>query len=89
MSKRYQCDLTDKQWSIIEPLIPAEKDGGRPRSTDMREVMNAIFYMLRTGCQWDYLPKCFPAKSTVYDYFRSGVMMVFWMIYFACYARRS
>jgi len=50
MSKRYQSDLTDKQWSIIEPLIPAEKDGGRPRSTDMREVMNAIFYMLRRRC---------------------------------------
>ena len=69
MSKRYQSDLTDKQWAIIQPLIPAEKDGGRPRTTDMREVMNAIFYLLRTGCQWDYLPKCFPPKSTVYDYF--------------------
>jgi len=69
MSKRYQSDLTDKQWDIIQPLIPAEKDGGRPRTTNMREVMNAIFYMLRTGCQWDYLPKCFPPKSTVYDYF--------------------
>ena len=69
MSKRYQSDLTDKQWAIIQPLIPAEKDGGRPRTTDMREVMNAVFYLLRTGCQWDYLPKCFPPKSTVYDYF--------------------
>ena len=62
MSKRYQSDLTDKQWAIIQPLIPGEKDGGRPRTTDMREVMNAIFYLLRTGCQWDYLPKMFPAK---------------------------
>ena len=61
--------MTDKQWAIIQPLIPTEKDGGRPRTTDMREVMNATFYMLRTGCQWDYLPKCFPPKSTVYDYF--------------------
>jgi len=69
MSKRYQSDLTDEQWAIIQPLIPAEKEGGRPRTTDMREVMNAIFYSLRTGCQWDYLPKCFPPKSTVYDYF--------------------
>ena len=69
MGKRYQSDLTDEQWSIIKPLIPSEKEGGRPRSTDMREVMNAIFYSLRTGCQWDYLPKCFPPKSTVYDYF--------------------
>ncbi len=69
MSKRYQSDLTDQQWAIIQPLIPTEKDCGRPRTTDMREVMNAIFYLLRTGCQWDYLPKCFPPKSTVYDYF--------------------
>lgn len=69
MSKRYQSDLTDKQWVIIQPLIPAQNDGGRPRTTDMREVMNAVFYMRRTGCQWDYLPKCFPPISTVYDYF--------------------
>ena len=69
MGKRYQSDLTDSQWAIINPLIPEEKEGGRPRTTDMREVMNAIFYSLRTGCQWDYLPKCFPPKSTVYDYF--------------------
>jgi putative transposase len=54
---------------IIKPLIPAEKDGGRPRTTDMREVMNALFYLLRTSCQWDYSPKYFPPKSTVYDYF--------------------
>ena len=47
MSKRYQSDLTDKQWAIIQPLIPAEKDGGRPRTTDMREVMNADSYLLR------------------------------------------
>ncbi len=69
MSKRYQCDLTDQQWLIIKPLLPVEKDGGRPRTTDMREVMNAIFYLLRTGYQWEYLPKCFPPKSTVCDYF--------------------
>ncbi|PWY56067.1 hypothetical protein DGG96_09020 [Legionella qingyii] len=51
MSKRYQSDLTDKQWAIIKPLIPAEKEGGRPRTTGMREVMSAIFYSLRAGCQ--------------------------------------
>jgi putative transposase len=61
MSKRYQSDLTDKQWAIIRPLIPAEKEGGRPGPP--------ICGKLRTGCQWDYLPKCFPPKSTVYDYF--------------------
>ena len=69
MSKRYKSDLTDSQWLLIKPLIPAEKDFGRPKITDVREIMNAIFYLLRTGCQWDYLPKCFPPKSTVYEYF--------------------
>ncbi len=73
MSKRYQSNLTNQQWVIIKPLIPSEKDGGRPRTTDMREVMNAIFYLLRTDCQWDYLPKCFPPTSTS----RNGVMTVF------------
>jgi putative transposase len=67
--KRYGTDLTDKQWNLLKPLIPQEKDGGRPRSTDMREVVNAILYISRTGCPWDYLPTCFPAKSTVYEYF--------------------
>jgi putative transposase len=55
MSKRYQSDLTDNQWAIIKALLPAEKEGGRPRATDMREVMNAIFYLLRTGCRLCFL----------------------------------
>jgi len=73
MSKRYQSDLTDKQWAILRPLIPAEKEGGRPRTTDMREVMNAIFYLLRTGYQWDYIidsqtvKTAGPAISVGYD----------------------
>ena len=53
--KTYGSDLTDKQWKLIEPHIPPEKDFGRPRTTDMREVTNALLYMLRTGCQWDML----------------------------------
>ena len=61
-------DLTDEQWAIIEPLIPVHT-GGRPRTVDMREVLNAIFYLNRSGCQWDMLPHDLPAKSTVYDYF--------------------
>ncbi|KTD06635.1 Transposase and inactivated derivatives [Legionella hackeliae] len=69
MRKRFQSDLTDNQWAIIKALIPAEKEGSRARVTDMGEVMNAIFYFLCTGRKWDYLPKCFPPKSTVYDYF--------------------
>ena len=61
-------DLTDAQWQCLEPLIPAAKWGGRPRKTDMRAAMNAIFYLLRTGCPWRYLPRGpFPPRSTVYN----------------------
>ena len=64
-------DLTDAQWERLEPLIPAAKPGGRPRKTDMRAAMNAIFYLLRTGCPWRYLPcGAFPPRSTVYNIFR-------------------
>ena len=64
-------DLTDAQWERLEPLIPAAKPGGRPRKTDMRAAMNAIFYLLRTGCPWRYLPRgAFPPRSTVYNIFR-------------------
>lgn len=65
----YPSDLTDGQWEILEPLIPASKRGGRPREVDMREVMNTILYLNRTGCQWDMLPHDLLPKSTVYDYF--------------------
>ena len=68
MRKAYPSDLTDEQWAIIEPLIPVNR-GGRPRTNDMREVLNAIFYLTRSGCQWDMLPHDLPAKSTVYDHF--------------------
>jgi putative transposase len=68
MRKPYPSDLTDAQWAIIEPLIPVHKVG-RPRKHDMREVLNAIFYLNRSGCQWDMLPHDLPAKSTVYNHF--------------------
>jgi putative transposase len=67
--KAYPSDLTDEQWAILEPLIPAGKHGGRPREVNMREVLNTIFYLNRTGCQWDMLPHDLLPKSTVYDYF--------------------
>src|SRR6266404_627996 len=70
--KKYPSDLTDEQWAIVEPLIPPAKQsprGGRPREVDMREVLNAIFYLNRSGCQWDMLPHDLLPKSTVYDYF--------------------
>jgi putative transposase len=68
MRKPYPSDLTDEQWELIEPLIPVPSTG-RPRIVDMREVLNAIFYLNRSGCQWDMLPHDLPAKSTVYDHF--------------------
>ena len=54
--KAYKSDLTDEQWELLEPLIPAEKPLGRHRSVDMREVVNGIFYVLKTGCSWKMLP---------------------------------
>lgn len=68
MRKPYPSDLTDAQWALIESLIPVPSTG-RPRTVDMREVLNAIFYLNRSGCQWDMLPHDLPAKSTVYDHF--------------------
>jgi putative transposase len=68
MRKAYPSDMTDAQWAIIAPLIPVNSTG-RPRAVDMREVVNAIFYLNRSGCQWDMLPHDLPAKSSVYDYF--------------------
>ena len=69
MRKRYPSDVTDEQWELIEPLIPPGRPGGRPRTVDMREVVNTLFYQARTGCQWDYLPHDLVAKSTAWDYF--------------------
>lgn len=66
----YPTDMTETQWLLIEPLIPPEKSGGRHRSVDMREVLNAIFYLLRSGCAWRLLPHDFPKWQTVYGYFR-------------------
>ena len=64
----YPSDLTDREWEYIKPLIPAAKTGGRKRSTDMRLVLNAVFYIIRTGCQWRYLPREYPPWETVYGY---------------------
>ena len=66
---RYPSDLTDEEWSYIEPLIPPARRGGRKREVDMREVVNGLMYVLGTGCQWRYIPKDFPPKGTVYRYF--------------------
>ena len=64
-------DMTDEQWAAISRLIPKAKPGGRPRTVDMREVLNALFYVARTGCAWRMLPVNFPPKDTVYTYFKN------------------
>jgi putative transposase len=68
MRKPYPSDLTDQQWEILEPLIPVHRVG-RPRTVNMREVLNTIFYQAKSGCQWDMLPHDLLPKSTVFDYF--------------------
>jgi len=69
--KPYPSDLTDEQWTILEPLIPPARQnrGGRPRNVNLREVANTILYLNRSGCQWDMLPHDLPPKSTVFEYF--------------------
>ena len=67
-TQTYPSDVTDAQWRLIEPHLPVYP-GGRPRSTNLRDVVDAVLYVLRTGCQWRYLPKDFPPKSTVWRYF--------------------
>ena len=64
---RYLSDLTDAEWAIVAPMIPPGRHGGRGRSVNVREVLNGIFYVLWTGCQWKALPKDLPPKSTVHD----------------------
>ena len=67
-TQSYPSDVIDEQWALIELHLPVYP-GGRPRKTDLRDVVDAVFYILRTGCQWRYLPKDFPPKSTVWRYF--------------------
>lgn len=69
--KPYPTDLSDGQWKLIARFIPPAKPGGRPRTVDMREIVNAIMYLVRTGCAWRLLPHEFPPWRTVYGYFRS------------------
>jgi hypothetical protein len=71
LERPYLSDLSDQQWALIEPLIPVNETG-RPRIVEMREVLNTIFFLNRTGCQWDMLPHDLPAKSTACDHFSQG-----------------
>jgi putative transposase len=70
--QRYPSELTDKQWTLVAPLLPPAKPhqrGGRPRQVDMRAVLNTIRYLHRSGCQWALLPHDLLPQSTVYDHF--------------------
>jgi putative transposase len=75
----YDTDLTDEAWALVAPILPAARPGGRPRTTNLRAVLNAIFYLLRTGCQWRLLPHDFPAWGTVYHYFRNWEAAGVWV----------
>jgi putative transposase len=68
-TQRYPTDTTDAQWEILKALIPAQRGSGRPRSVDLRRIIDAIFYVSRTGCQWRMLPHDFPCWQTVFYYF--------------------
>ena len=70
MRKTYPTDLSDAEWNYIKPHMPAPKGHGRPRIHDLREILNAIFYLLKSGCQWRLLSHDFPRWPTVYHYFR-------------------
>ena len=77
MGKLYDTELSDAAWALVAPHLPAAKPGGRPRTTCLRAVVNAIFYLLRTGCQWRLLPRDYPPRSTAFHYYaawrRQGV----------------
>lgn len=77
MSQTYPSDLTDAQWAILEPLIPTTHEG-RPRTVDMRRILNGIFYRCRSGCQWRMLPKEYGPYQTVYNYYRDWVLSGSW-----------
>jgi putative transposase len=69
--KPYPSDLSDAEWELIKPLLPSPKGFGHPVEADFREILNGIFYVQRTGCQWEMLPHDLPPYSTVYKYFRT------------------
>jgi len=76
--KIYPSDLSDREWGLIEPLLPKAKGFGHPREVDLREILNAIFYVQRTGCQWEMLPHDLPPYTTVYGYFQKWQRRGLW-----------
>ena len=81
---RYPSELSDGEWALVEPTIPPAKRGGRRREVNVREVLNAIFYVLSTGCQWQALPKELPPKSTAHHYFGCGTGTARWSASTTC-----
>jgi transposase len=77
-SGSYASDMTDREWALIAPSLPEARKGGRPRTTCLRRVVDAIFYLLQAGCQWRMLPRDFPPRSTVYGYFRAWIAAGVW-----------
>jgi len=86
--KSYPSDLTDAQWDLLEPWIPPPRPGGRPRKTNMREVVNAIFYLTRQGCTWRALPHDLPPWKTVYNYFEAWQRDATWDQFLTALRRR-
>ena len=85
----YATDLTNQEWEVIAPLMPAAKPGGRPRSTDLREVLNALSYWLRSGGAWHLLPHDFPPWKTVYHYWRAWRLSGEWERIHAAWRERT
>ena len=71
-------DLSDAEWKVLEPFLPKPKGFGHPRTVDLREIINAIFYVQRSGCQWEMLPHDFPPHTTVYSYFQKWQRKGIW-----------
>lgn len=78
--KRYPSDLSFKQWDILKPLIPPAKHGGRPRKHNMKDILDAIWYKVKTGCQWRQLPNDYPPWRTVYEYFINWSLDDTWLV---------
>lgn len=76
--KPYPSDLSDAEWAVLKPLVPAPKGLGHPVEVDFREILNGIFYVQRTGCQWEMLPHDLPPYSTVYGYFQKWQRRGIW-----------
>lgn len=80
LRKPYPSDLSDREWEILKPLLPKPKGFGHPVEVDFREILNGIFYVQRTGCQWEMMPHDLPPYSTVYNYFHKWQRKGIWQL---------